>query len=285
MFRQDPCGSDLPPGEVSGNGWRPSFVQDTARQNRLLAALSPADYKRLRPHLSPVPLPLGWTVYGPGDAQRFLYFLTSGIVSRIGVTGSGESTEVAVTGNEGVIGIAAFLGGESTTSTAVVTSPGFAFRLEVSPPHGRLQHGSQLASLLLRYTQALIVQTGQLAVCNRCHSMEQRLCVWILSCIDRLPSNELAMTQETVAHMLGVRREGITHALGTLQDAGLICWSRGHVLVLDRARLEARACECYAVIKGEYDRLLPGNGPTSDAADVHLMAMDPRFPRTGNARP
>ena len=227
------------------------------RRNQLLAALPWEDYERLLPDLEPVPLPLGWTVHGAGDRQRYLHFLTAGIVSRYYVTQNGAATEFAVTGRQGAIGIASFLGGESTPSQAVVVSAGHAYRLGADLVSGEIEHDGALPHLLLRYTLALIAQAGQIAVCNRHHSLQQQLCRWILSCLDRLPSNEMTITQELIADMLGVRRESVTEAAGQLQKAGLIHYSRGHITVLDRPRLEARACECYAVVKREYDRLLP----------------------------
>jgi CRP-like cAMP-binding protein len=231
-------------------------AQHTPRQNHLLAALSLADYERLLPDLELVPLPLGWTIHGAGDREKYLYFLTTGIVSRFYVTANGASAEFAVTGSEGVIGVASFLGGESTPSQAVVLSAGFAYRLRADLLKDEFEHNGPLPQLLLRYIQALIAQAGQIAVCNRHHSLKQQLCRWILSCLDRLPLNELAATHELIAHMLGVRREGVSEAAGKLQKAGLIHTSRGHIAVLDRPQLEAQACECYAVVKREYDRLL-----------------------------
>jgi CRP-like cAMP-binding protein len=284
MLRQQCPEIDPTASGAHGPGLRLVPDWGTPLQNRLLAGLPLTDYDRLRLHLIPVPLPLGWTVYGAGDPQRFLYFLTAGIVSRISVTQSGESAEVAVTGNEGVIGIAAFLGGESTTGVAMVTSSGYAYRLEASQLKDGFQYGRPLANLLLRYTQALIVQTGQIAVCNRHHSVEQRLCVWMLSCLDRLPSNELTMTQDLVSHMLGVRREGVAQATGALERAGLIHCNRGHIVVLDRTRLEARACECYTVVKCEYERLLPGLRPTLAAPDARVVSPSPGFPPRAVAR-
>jgi len=232
-------------------------AQHTPRQNHLLAALPPEDYERLLPDLEPVPLPLGWAIHGAGDRERNLYFLTAGLVSRYHVTQSGESAEFGLTGSEGVIGVASFLGGESTPNQAVVLSPGFAFRLGADVLKYEFEHDSPLAHSLLRYTLALIAQAGQIAVCNRHHSLEQQLCCGLLSSLVRLPSNELTMTQELIAEMLGVRREGITEAAGRLKKAGLIHCSRGHITVIDRRQLEAHACECYAAVKREYDRLLP----------------------------
>ncbi len=226
------------------------------RKNHLLAALPLEDYERLLPDLELVPLPLNSTVYGAATRESHLYFLTDGLVSRFYITENGASAELAVTGNEGVIGVSAFLGGESSPSQVEVLSAGYAYRLKANPLQSELTHGGPLLPLLLRYTHALIAQTEQMAVCNRHHSLEQRLCRWILSCIDRLPSNEFKMTQERIANMLGVRRESVTEAVGKLQMAGLIQHSRGRITVLNRLRLEGRACECYAVVKREYDQML-----------------------------
>lgn len=234
-------------------------AQRTPRQNHLLAALPFANYERLLPDLKPVSLPLGEIIHRSGEREKHLYFLTSGIVSRLYVTENGASAECSVTGNEGVIGVACFLGGESTPSQAVVVSPGYAYQLAADRLKIELEHNRLLALFLLRYTQAMITQIAQIAVCNRHHTLEQRLCLWILSCLDRLPSNELAMTQELIAHMLGVRREGVTAAAGKLQTAGIIHYSRGHIIVLDRPKLKGLACECYAVVKREYDRLIPAS--------------------------
>lgn len=242
---------------ASNDGRRADFARPTPRQNHLLAALPPEDYERLLPDLESVRLPLGWTVHSAGDRERHLYFVTAGIVSRFYVTANGESAEFAVTGREGVIGVASFLGGESTPSHALVLSAGYAYRLPADLLTNEFEHYGPLAHILLRYVQALIAHTGQIAVCNRHHSLEQQLCRLILSSMDRLPSDKLTMTQELMAEMLGVRREGVTAAAGRLQKAGLIHYGRGCITVLDRARLGTRACECYAVIKRQYDRLLP----------------------------
>ena len=239
------------------DGQRDAYARHTPRQNRLLAALPPQDYERLLPDLEPVPLPPGSSVYRAGDPEKYLYFLCAGIVSRFHVVESGVATEFALTGREGVIGIATFLGGESIPSQAVVVSTGYAYRLPANIVSKAFQHGSPLAQLLLRYTQALIVETGQTAVCIRHHSLQQQLCRWILSSLDRSTSREVTMTQELIANMLGVRRESVTEAASTLQKEGLIHYSRGHITVLDRPRLEAQVCECYAVVRREYDRLLP----------------------------
>ena len=231
--------------------------QSPPRQNRLLAALPDADYQRLLPHLESVPLELGKPLYESGSHQGYVYFPTTSIVSLLYVMEDGASAEIAVAGNEGVIGIALFMGGESTPSRAVVQSAGHGFRLRAGVLMAEFRQGGELQHALLRYTQALITQMAQTAVCNRHHSVEQQLCRWLLLSLDRLPSNELTMTQELIANMLGVRREGVTEAAGNLQVQGLIEYSRGRITVLDRPKLETRVCECYAVVKREYDRLLP----------------------------
>lgn len=226
------------------------------RQNHLLAALPRRDYDRLLPDLEPCPLPLGWTIHDAGDREGYLYFITAGIVSRLYVTASGASAEFAVTGNEGVIGIAAFLGGGSTTSRAAVLSPGYSCRLRAVRLQHEFEQDGPLPRLLLRYTRALIAQIGLISACKRHHTLEQRLCRWILCCLDRLPANDMALTRELIAEMLGVRREGVTEAVGRLQRARLIHCSRGHIVVADRPALEGHACGCYAVLKREYDGLL-----------------------------
>lgn len=238
-------------------GRRSVPAPDSPRLNDLLAALPQEDFDRLQPDLKPVPLPKGWTIYGAGERETYLYFLTGGIVSQYTLTQSGASAEFAVTGREGVIGVASFLGGESTPYHAAVLSAGQAYRLAAAPLKDAFEHAGPLQRLLLRYTQALIVQAGQIAVCNRHHSVEQRVCRWILSYLDRSPQNVLTLTHEQIADRLGVRREGVTEAVGRLQQAALIRCGRGRIAVLDRFRLEARVCECYAVIRREYDRLLP----------------------------
>ena len=227
------------------------------RQNQLLAALPAADYERLLAHLEFVKLPLGLVVFESGSKLRHLYFPACGIVSLLYAMENGASTEIAVIGSEGVVGIALFMGGESTPSRAVVQSAGYGYRLKAAVLKSEFERGGPLQHLLLRYTQALIAQMTQTAVCNRHHAVDQQLCRWLLLSLDRLPSNELAMTQELIANMLGVRREGVTEAAGRLQEAGLIRYRRGHITVLDRPKLEKRVCECYAVVKTEMDRLLP----------------------------
>ena len=225
--------------------------------NKLLAALPEDICLRLKPHLELVPLKLGAPVYEAGGKQPYVYFPTNAIVSLLYVMKDGASAEIAVVGNEGLVGIALFMGGETTPSRAVVQSAGYAHRLSSRVLKREFELGGALQHLLLRYTQALITQMAQTAVCNRHHSIEQQLCRWLLLSIDRLPTNVLTMTQELIANMLGVRREGVTEAAGKLQEAGLIHYSRGRITVVDRPKLEARVCECYAVVKKEFDRLLP----------------------------
>jgi len=227
------------------------------RQNHLLAALPASDYARLLPDLELVPLPLGWAIYEAGGKLGYVYFPTSAIISLLYVMEDGSSAEIAVAGHEGLVGIALFMGGETTPSRAVVQSAGYGYRLRAIVLKKEFDQGGTLHQLALRYTQALITQMAQTAVCNRHHSVEQQLCRWLLLSLDRLPSNELKMTQELIANMLGVRREGVTEAAGKLQKAGLIHYSRGHITVIDRPKLEKRVCECYGVVKKEMDRLLP----------------------------
>ncbi|HEY5569485.1 MAG TPA: Crp/Fnr family transcriptional regulator [Gammaproteobacteria bacterium] len=231
--------------------------RQSPRQNHLLAALPAPDYERLLRDLELVTLPLGWAVYEAGGELRYVYFPTNSIISLLYVMNNGAAAEIAVTGSDGLVGIALFMGGETTPSRAVVQSAGYGYRLKAAVLKKEFDQGGTLQHLALRYTQALITQMAQTAVCNRHHSVEQQLCRWLLLSLDRLPSNELSMTQELIANMLGVRREGVTEAAGKLQKGGLIHYSRGHITVLDRAKLETRVCECYAVVKKEYDRLLP----------------------------
>jgi CRP-like cAMP-binding protein len=226
-------------------------------ENRLLAVLPPTEYERLRPRLEPVPMPLGAVVYESGSRLDHVYFPTTAIVSLLYVMADGASAEIAVVGNEGMVGVALFMGGETTPSRAIVQSAGSAYRLPGHLMKEEFVRGGAMQHLLLRYTQALLTQMAQTAVCNRHHSVDQQLCRWLLLSLDRLPSNKLVMTQELIANMLGVRREGVTEAAGKLQSAGLIQYSRGRITVLDRPGLEARACECYGVVKTESDRLLP----------------------------
>ena len=224
--------------------------------NLLLAALPPEDFARLAPHLELVPLLLGQLLYEPGGQMQHAYFPTTAIASLHYVTGTGASAEMAGTGHEGVVGVSLFLGGDTTPSSAVVQTAGHAYRLPRRVLLQEFNRGGAVMRLLLRYTQALITQMAQSAVCNRHHSVEQQLCRWLLMTLDRIPSGELIMTQELVASMLGVRREGVTEAAGKLQRAGLIHYRRGHITVINRAGLQAHVCECYAVVKREIDRLL-----------------------------
>ncbi|WP_454241268.1 Crp/Fnr family transcriptional regulator [Pseudomonas sp. HLS-6 TE3448] len=225
-------------------------------QNRLLAALPIEVQERLIPQLELVVLPLGKVVYESGDSLQYVYFPTDAIISLLYVMEDGASAEISVVGNEGLVGIAVFMGGESTPSRAIVQSAGHAYRLAGHRLKSEFNRHGEMMQLLLRYTQALITQMAQTAVCNRHHSIDQQLCRWLLLSLDRLPSNQLIMTQELIANMLGVRREGVTEAAGKLQKLGVIEYSRGHIEVLDRAKLEALCCECYAVVKKETDRLL-----------------------------
>ena len=225
-------------------------------QNHLLAALPTAEFERLAAHLERVPMPLGEVLYEPGGQMQHAYFPTTAIVSLHYVMESGASAETAGVGNEGVVGISLFMGGDSTPSSAVVQTAGHGYRLESRLLKQEFNRGGLLQRLLLLYTQALITQMSQTAACNRHHSVEQQLCRWLLLTLDRIPSHELIMTQELVASMLGVRREGITETAGMLQRAGVIRYRRGHIAVLQRSGLEARVCECYAVVKKELSRLL-----------------------------
>jgi len=233
-----------------------TLAQDL-RQNQLLAALPAEDLERVSKNLRLVELPLGEALYESGSRQRAVYFPTTTIVSLLYTLADGSSAEIAVVGNEGIIGVSLFMGGEITPSRAVVQSAGYAYRGSGKFLKEEFTLGGPMQHLLLRYTQALLTQMAQTAVCNRHHSVDQQLCRWLLLSLDRLVGNELVMTQELIANMLGVRREGVTEAAGNLQNAGLIKYSRGRIKVLDRPGLEARTCECYAVVKREFDRLLP----------------------------
>jgi len=227
------------------------------QQNHLLAALSPAERERLYPHLRLVAMPLGKVLYESGDRLRHVYFPTNSIVSLLYVLADGASAEISVVGNDGLIGIALFMGGETTPSRAIVQSAGYAYRLIGQQLKDEFHRSGGMQLLLLRYTQSLITQMAQTAVCNRHHSVDQQLCRWLLLSLDRLSVNQLTMTQELIANMLGVRREGVTEAAGKLQRLGVIEYSRGQITVLDRPQLERLCCECYAVVKREGDRLLP----------------------------
>jgi CRP-like cAMP-binding protein len=225
-------------------------------QNHLLAALPAAEFARLSPHLELVSMPLGEALYESGGRLQHVYFPTTSIVSLLYVLEDGASAEIAVVGNEGILGISLFMGGETTPSRAVVQSAGHGYRLRAQLLKQEFNRAGPVLHLLLRYTQALITQMTQTAVCNRHHSVEQQLCRWLLLSLDRLSSDSLTMTQELIANMLGVRREGVTEAAGKLQRAGLIRYSRGRIEVLDRPGLEQAVCECYAVVKLEFDRLI-----------------------------
>lgn len=238
-----------------------SFL-DSPIQNHLLAALPEADYQRIAAYLERVELPLGEALYESGVKLRYAYFPTTSIISMLYVMKNGGSAEIAVVGNDGIIGLSLFMGGGSMANRAVVRSAGYAYRLradyltkEIARSGGR--RSQALQDLLLRYSQALITQMAQTAVCNRHHSIDQQLCRWLLLSLDRLSSNQITMTQELIANMLGVRREGVTDAAGKLQQAGLITYSRGRINILDRPGLEARVCECYQQVCSEFERLLP----------------------------
>ena len=230
------------------------------QQNHLLAAFPLSEQERLYPYLELVLMSLGTVLYESGDVLRDVYFPTNSIVSLLYVLADGASAEISVVGNEGMIGIALFMGGETTPSRAIVQSAGFAYRLAGQLLKDEFRRNGDVRLLLLRYTQALITQMAQTAVCNRHHSVDQQLCRWLLLSLDRLASNKLIMTQELIANMLGVRREGVSEAAAKLEKLGIIRYARGHITVLDRPKLEALCCECYAVVKKETDRLLPRVG-------------------------
>ena len=232
-------------------------ITDDPKLNQLLVSLPDAEWLRWKPQLERVKLELGQVLYEAGGLQSHVYFPTSAIVSLLYVLENGASAEIAVVGREGLVGVSLFMGGQSTTTRAVVQSAGEGYRLRASGMQTEFNRAGPVLHLLLRYTQALITQMSQTAVCNRHHSLDQQLCRWLLLSLDRLDGNDLVMTQELISNMLGVRREGVTEAALSLQRAGLIDYARGRIKVLDRAGLEQRSCECYAVVKAEYDRLLP----------------------------
>jgi len=247
------------------------------KQNHLLSALPQAEYDRLASHLELVPMSLGEALYESGGKQHFVYFPTTSIVSLLYLFEDGGSAEIAIVGNEGLLGVSLFMGGETTPNRAVVQSAGFGYRLRAQVIKDEFNRGTALLHLLLRYTQALITQMAQTAVCNRHHSIDQQLCRWLLLSLDRLSSDSLTMTQELIANMLGVRREGVTHAAGKLQAKGLIKYNRGHIDVIDRPGLERAVCECYGVVKAEFDRLL---------VDVPRSALSAsRFPVDDEGKP
>ena len=232
-------------------------VSRSPRQNHLLAALHTAEYERLLPDLEQVPMPLGEVLYESGGQLQHVYFPTTSVVSLLYVMKDGESAEIAITGNEGLVGVALVMGGQTTPSRAVVQCAGQAFRMRPLALKQEFDRGGAMQRLMLHYLQALITQMVQTAACNRHHSVEQQFCRWLLLSIDRLPSNEVTMTEGLIANMLGVRHEGVTAVAEQLQSEGLIHYAGGRITVLDRPRVEARACECYAVVKKEFDRLLP----------------------------
>jgi CRP-like cAMP-binding protein len=231
------------------------------QQNHILDALPQPERERLFPHLRLVNLPLGKVLYESGDTLRHIYFPTDSIVSLLYVLQNGQSAEIAVVGNDGAIGVALFMGGETTTNRAIVQSAGSAYRLTGTRLKEEFELHGETLHILLRYTQSLLTQMAQTAVCNRHHTVDQQLCRWLLLSLDRLPSEELVMTQELIANMLGVRREGVTTAASKLQKLGVVSYQRGHIKVLDRPRLERLSCECYSVVKRETDRLMPLHSP------------------------
>ena len=233
-------------------------MPENPKKNHLLASLADEEWRRWQPLLEPIEMPLGHVLYESGKTLSHVYFPTTSIVSLLYVLENGASAEIAVVGNEGVVGISLFMGGGSTPSRAVVQSAGHGFRLKANAMKDEFDRGGAVLHLLLRYTQALITQMSQTAVCNRHHSLDQQLCRWLLLSMDRLEGDQLVMTQELIANMLGVRREGVTKGATELQNDGLIKYNRGRITVLNRPGLEKRVCECYAVVKNEYDRLLPG---------------------------
>ena len=249
-----------------------SSVRHDPKKNQLLAALPDPEWQRWLPYLEWVGMPLGQVIYESGTTLSHVYFPTTSIVSMLYVMENGASAEIAIVGNEGMVGISLFMGGESTPSRAVVQSAGQGFRLKAQMLKDEFNRAGPVLQLLLRYTQALITQMTQTAVCNRHHSLDQQLCRWLLLSLDRLQGSDLVMTQELIANMLGVLREGVTEAALKLQQVGLIRYARGHITVLDRIGLEKRSCECYAVVKKEYDRLLPGRLARLD--QPHTGAFD-----------
>jgi CRP-like cAMP-binding protein len=227
------------------------------RQNHLLESLPESDFIRIQPILELVSMPLGQVIYESGEPQGYVYFPSSAIVSLLYVLGNGSTAEIAIVGNEGALGISLYMGGETTTHQAIVQIAGYGYRIKANQLKQEFNRAGPLMNMLLLYTQALLTQMAQTAVCNRHHTIDQQLCRWLLFSLDRLKSNDIFMTQELIANMLGVRRGSVTDAAGKLQNAGLINYSRGHIRVLDRLKLEKIVCECYLVVKNEFDRLLP----------------------------
>jgi len=265
--------TDAAPGHYSVSRSSMTETSPDPRCNHLLAAIPEAEWARFAPNLTPVYLDLGEVIYESGREQPWVYFPTDSIVSLLYIMKDGSSAEIAIVGNEGLVGISLFMGGGTTSSRAVVQSAGHAYRMRAGFIHDEFILAGPVQYLFLRYTQALITQMGQTAVCNRHHGIDQQLCRWLLMSMDRLSSNELTMTQELIANMLGVRREGVTDAAGKLQRAGVINYSRGRIRVLDRARLEKMACECYEVVKKEFARLLPWES----AASRNEHGSEPEF--------
>src|SRR5512134_1603130 len=260
VARRGRCGTEV-------RAWRIAMAKrESPTQNFLLAALTAPEQERLFPQLELVPMRLGEVLYESGSKLGYVYFPTSCIVSLLYVMEDGSSAEIAVVGTEGLVGVALFMGGETTPSRAVVQSAGCAYRLAGAGMKEEFIRGGSMQHLMLRYTQALLTQMAQTAVCNRHHSVDQQLCRWLLLSLDRLPGNELKMTQELIANMLGVRREGVTEAAGKLQKLGVIKYVRGKITVLDRPQLESLSCECYAVVKRETDRLLAPHPLVAQAA-------------------
>ena len=246
-----------------------TLAQKNPKLNHLLGAIPEAEWQRFAPYLTPVVMALGDVIYESGSDQPYVYFPTDSIVSLLYVMQDGSSAEIAIVGNEGLVGISLFMGGGTTPSRAVVQSAGYAFRMKAHYIRDEFFLAGPVQQLFLLYTQALLTQMGQTAVCNRHHSVDQQLCRWLLMSLDRLSSNELSMTQELIANMLGVRREGVTEAAGKLQRAGVIEYNRGRIRVLDRVQLEGRACECYSVVRKEFARLLPwDNGQPATSTKV-----------------
>jgi len=235
----------------------PQVMAVNPKQNHLLGAIPDVEWVRFAPHLTPVALGLGDVIYESGTDQPYVYFPTNSIVSLLYVMEDGSSAEIAIVGNEGLVGISLFMGGATTTSRAIVQSAGSAYRMRAQFIRDEFILAGPVQQLFLRYTQALLTQMAQTAACNRHHDVDQQLCRWLLMSLDRLPTDELTMTQELIANMLGVRREGVTQAAGKLQRAGVIEYSRGRIRVLDRPHLERMACECYEVVRKEFARLLP----------------------------
>jgi CRP-like cAMP-binding protein len=227
------------------------------RQNHLLESLPESDFIRIQPILELVSMPLGQVIYESGEPQGYVYFPSSALVSLLYVLGNGSTAEIAIVGNEGALGVSLYMGGETTTHQAIVQIAGYGYRMKANQLKQEFNRAGPLMNMLLLYTQALLTQMAQTAVCNRHHTIDQQLCRWLLFSLDRLKSNDIFMTQELIANMLGVRRGSVTDAAGKLQNAGLINYSRGHIRVLDRLMLEKTVCECYLVVKNEFDRLLP----------------------------